>query len=224
MINHETKYWYLKNHKLFSNLNPQEVKEICLISNFKTAQKGEAIFFNHDDIQRVYTVKRGTIKIIENDADGNEIIKDILQSGDLFGQFTLDSAESNEYAVAVSERVTCCSFTVADFEYILAHNPSLALHYTKLIGFRLKRLENRYANLMFKDVRTRFRLFLADWASKEGQAQEGKILLTNYLTHQDIASLICATRQTVTQLFSEYKQQGVLDYTRNTIEIIKPLG
>ena len=72
MINHETKYWYLKNHKLFSNLNPQEVKEICLISNFKTAQKGEAIFFNHDDVQRVYTVKRGTIKIIENDADGNE--------------------------------------------------------------------------------------------------------------------------------------------------------
>ncbi|WP_044171836.1 Crp/Fnr family transcriptional regulator [Flectobacillus major] len=219
-MNHETKYWYLKNHKLFSSLNSQEVKEICLISNFKTAKKGEIIYFSHDDTQRVYTVKKGTIKIVENDADGNETIKDILQSGDLFGQFTLDDNSTDEFAVAVSDQVTCCSFKVADFESVLESNPALAIKYTKLIGFRLKRLENRYANLMFRDVRSRFLLFLKDWATKEGQKNNEGIELKNYLTHQDIASLICSTRQTVTQLFNEFKQAGILDYTRNTIQIL----
>ena len=46
-----------------------------------------------------------------------------------------------------------------------------------------------------------------------------EIILKNYLTHQDIASLICSTRQTVTALFNDLKEKGALDYTRNEIII-----
>lgn len=218
-MNLETKYWHLHNHKLMNVLSSAELKEICIISNFKTAKKGEIIYFSHDESSRVYTLKRGTIKIVEIDAKGNEIVKDILQEGDLFGQFTLTNETLDEYAVAVSDYVTCCSFRVDDFEQIIERNPSLALRYTKWMGFRLKRLENRYANLVFKDVRTRLIEFLKDWASKEGTNTKDEVTLKNYLTHQDIASLICSTRQTVTALFNDLKEKGALDYTRNEIII-----
>jgi CRP/FNR family transcriptional regulator len=58
-----------------------------------------------------------------------------------------------------------------DFEKLLEQNPQLGLSYTKWIGFRFKRLQNRYTNLMFKDVRTRFMSFMNEWASKEGTQQ-----------------------------------------------------
>lgn len=218
-MNLDTKYWHLHNHKLMSVLSSAELKEICIISNFKTAKKGEIIYFSHDESSRVYTIKRGTIKIVEIDAKGNEIVKDILQEGDLFGQFTLTNETLDEYAVAVSDYVTCCSFRMDDFENIIERNPALALRYTKWMGFRLKRLENRYANLVFKDVRTRLVEFLKDWASKEGSNTNDEVTLKNYLTHQDIASLICSTRQTVTALFNDLKEKGALDYTRNEIII-----
>ncbi len=223
LMNLETKYWHLHNHKLFNVLNSAELKEICLITNFKTAKKGEIIYFSHDESNRVYTLKRGTIKIVEIDEKGNEVVKDILQTGDLFGQFTLTNQALDEYAVAVSDYVTCCSFKLDDFERVIERNPALALQYTKWIGFRLKRMENRYANLVFKDVRARLNGFLADWASKEGTNHAHEIILKNYLTHQDIASLICSTRQTVTQLFNELKEKNILDYSRTEI-IIKNLA
>jgi CRP/FNR family cyclic AMP-dependent transcriptional regulator len=218
-MNLETKYWYLHNHKLMSILSSSELREMCIISNFKTAKKGEIIYFSHDESSRVYTLKRGTIKIVEIDAKGNEIVKDILQEGDLFGQFTLTDSNLDEYAVAVSDYITCCSFRMDDFEKIIERNPALALRYTKWIGFRLKRLENRYANLVFKDVRSRLISFLQDWASKEGTNDKNEIILKNYLTHQDIASLICSTRQTVTALFNDLKEKGILDYSRTEIII-----
>jgi len=87
------------------------------------------------------------------------------------------------------------------------------------MGFRLKRLENRYANLVFKDVRSRLISFLKDWATKEGSNNNNEIILKNYLTHQDIASLICSTRQTVTALFNDLKEKGALDYSRSEIII-----
>ena len=140
-------------------------------------------------MSRVYTLKRGTIKIVEIDQKGNEIVKDILQEGDLFGQFTLADSNLDEYAVAVSDYVTCCSFRMDDFEKVIERNPTLALQYTKWVGLRLKRMENKYANLVFKDVRTRFIGFLKDWSSNEGVTSQDEVFLKNYLTHQDIASL-----------------------------------
>jgi CRP/FNR family transcriptional regulator, cyclic AMP receptor protein len=222
-MNLETKYWHLHNHKLMNVLSSAELKEICLITNFKTAKKGEIIYFSHDETSRVYSLKRGTIKIVEIDQKGNEIVKDVLQEGDLFGQFTLADSNLDEYAVALSDYVTCCSFRMDDFEKVIERNPALALRYTKWVGLRLKRMENRYANLVFKDVRTRFIGFLKDWSLKEGTNENNEIILKNYLTHQDIASLICSTRQTVTTLFNDLKEKGVLDYTRTEI-IIKNMS
>jgi CRP/FNR family transcriptional regulator, cyclic AMP receptor protein len=221
-MNLETKYWYLRDHNLFNVLSSSELKTICLITNFKTAKKSEIILFSHDDSTRVYFLKKGTLKIVEIDEKGNEIVKDVLQKGDIFGEFTLMDTASDEYAIVVSESAICCSFKMEDFEKVLEANPQLGISYTKWMGFRFKRLQNRYSNLMFKDVRTRLLSFLNEWASKEGVNENNEVILKNYLTHQDIASLICSTRQTVTQLFNEFKEKGILDYSRSEI-ILKPI-
>ncbi len=215
----EAKYWYLHDHQLFSVLSREENRALCLIPNFKTVKKNEIIYFSHDDEQRLYTIKSGTLKIVSVDADGNETVKEILRSGDLFGQYTFDEVDENEdeYAIAISEKVVICSFKINDFENIVKSNPQLAIRYTKLVGFKLKRITNNYTNLMFKDVRTRFVLFLKDWVMKEGKGQTKDIVVKNYLTHSDIAGLICSTRQTVTMLFNELKNAGLIDYTRSEI-------
>lgn len=215
----EAKYWYLHDHQLFSVLSREENRALCLIPNFKTVKKNEIIYFSHDDEQRLYTIKSGTLKIVSVDAEGNETVKEILRSGDLFGQYTFDEVDENEdeYAIAISEKVVICSFKINDFENIVKSNPQLAIRYTKLVGFKLKRITNNYTNLMFKDVRTRFVLFLKDWVMKEGNGQTKDIVVKNYLTHSDIAGLICSTRQTVTMLFNELKNAGLIDYTRSEI-------
>jgi CRP/FNR family transcriptional regulator, cyclic AMP receptor protein len=216
----DIKYWFLHDHQLFSILSRDENRALCLIPNFKTVKKNEIIYFSQEGEQRIYTIKKGTLKIVSVDADGKETVKEILRSGDLFGEYTFDEMpdrEQDEYAIAISEKVIICSFNLKEFEEILNKNPSLAVRYTKLVGFRIKRVSNNYSNLMFKDVKTRFALFLKDWAMKEGEGQEKNVKIKNYLTHNDIAGLICSTRQTVTTLFNEFKTDGLIDYDRSEI-------
>jgi CRP/FNR family transcriptional regulator, cyclic AMP receptor protein len=225
----EAKYWYLHDHQLFSVLSREENRALCLIPNFKTVRKNEILYFSHDVEQRLYTIKSGTLKIVRVDMDGNETVKEVLRSGDLFGQYTFDEAmdeNQDEFAVAISDKVVICSFKIQDFEEILNRNPQLAVRYTKLVGFRIKRISNNYSNLMFKDVKTRFALFLKDWAIREGKGEEKDITVKNYLTHNDIAGLICSTRQTVTLLFNEFKNAGLIDYDRSEIVVhdVKKLG
>lgn len=216
----ELKYWYLRDHKLFKTLSFGQIKELCIIMGFKKAQKGEIVYFSSTDVPRIYLLKKGNLKIVAVDEDGNETIKDIIQKGDLFGELTLESdSQVNEYAKVLSDDVAICSFLMSDFEDLLLRNPSLALSYTKFVGLKLKRIKNSYSNLISKDAKTRLSLFLKDWGASEGVERNGEIVIANYLTQNDIAQIICTSRQTATQLLNEMETNGVVTYNRKEIVI-----
>ena len=216
----ELKYWYLRDHKLFWTLSMSQIKQLCIITGFKKAKKGDIIYFSSSDVPRVFLLKKGNIKIVAVDEEGNETIKDIIQKGDLFGELTLESdANSNEYAKALTDEIIICSFLLSDFEELLLQNPSLALSYTKFVGLKMKRIKNSYSNLISKDAKTRLYQFLKEWAEKEGKRTGNRVVIENYLTQNDIAQVICTSRQTATQLLNELEEKGKVYYSRKEIVI-----
>lgn len=219
-MSEELKYWYLRDHKLFWTLNGSQLKQLCVITGFKKAKKGEIIYFSSSELPRVFLLKKGNIKIVSVDEDGNETIKDIIQKGDLFGELELDSDKnSNEYAKALTDEIIICSFLLSDFENLLLEHPSLALSYTKFVGLKMKRIKNNYANLISKDAKTRLLTFLKEWAERDGRIIDNRIVIENYLTQNDIAQIICTSRQTATQLLNELEDKGILYYGRKEIII-----
>ncbi|HEY4628529.1 MAG TPA: Crp/Fnr family transcriptional regulator [Flavobacterium sp.] len=216
----DLKYWYLRDHKLFRTLSFSQVRQLCIITGFKKAKKGEVIYFSSSDVPRIFLLKKGNIKIVAVDEEGNETIKDIIQKGDLFGELTLEADEqANEYAKVLSDDVAICSFLLSDFEDLLLRNPSLALSYTKFVGLKMKRIKNSYSNLISKDAKTRMLQFLKEWAEKEGKKVNNRVVIENYLTQNDIAQIICTSRQTATQLLNEMEANGMLTYNRKEIVI-----
>lgn len=216
----ELKYWYLRDHKLFWTLSMSQIKQLCIIVGFKKAKKGDVIYFSSSDVPRIFLLKKGNIKIVSIDDDGNETIKEILQKGDLFGELSLEQdSEVNEYAKALTDEVSICSFLLSDFEDLLVRNPSLALSYTKLVGLKMKRFKNNYSNLVTKDAKTRLVTFLKDWAQKEGKREGNKFIIENYLTQNDIAQIICTSRQTATLLLNELEEKNLIYYNRKEIII-----
>jgi CRP/FNR family transcriptional regulator len=216
----ELKYWYLRDHKLFRALSFSQIKQLCIIVGFKKANKGEIIYFSDSDVPRIFLLKRGSIKIVSLDEDGNETIKDIIQKGDLFGELSLDNdIQVNEYAKVLTDEVSICSFLLSDFEDLMLRNPQLALGYTKFIGLKMKRLKNNYTNLVSKDAKTRLLTFLKEWAEKEGVFDNDKVTIENYLTQNDIAQIICTSRQTATTLLNEFVDNGIIKYNRKEIII-----
>ena len=219
-MSEELKYWYLRDHKLFWTLSMSQVKQLCIITGFKKAKKGDVIYFSSSDVPRIFLLKKGSIKIVEIDADGNETIKDIIQKGDLFGELTLENdVNSNEYAKALTDEVAICSFLMSDFENLMLQNPNLALTYTKFVGLKMKRIKNNYSNLMSKDAKTRLFTFIKEWADREGKKDGNKVVLENYLTQADIAQIIGTSRQTATQLLNEMEEKQLIFYSRKEIMI-----
>jgi len=100
------------------------------------------------------------------------------------------------------------------------NRPKLAVRYSKISGFRIRRFENRLQNILQLDVKTRLRLFVdqlftevrdsAKWFGNEAR-------IPNHLTHEEIAQLIGTSRQTVTTLLSVFREEHVFSYSRREI-------
>ena len=219
-MSEELKYWYLRDHKLFWTLSMSQIKQLCIITGYKKAKKGDIIYFSSSDVPRIFLLKKGNIKIVEVDEDGNETIKDIIQKGDMFGELTLESDKSsNEYAKALTDEVAICSFLMSDFENLMLQYPNLALTYTKFVGLKMKRIKNNYSNLISKDAKTRLYTFIKEWAEREGKREGNKVTIENYLTQADMAQIIGTSRQTATQLLSEMEEKQLIIYGRKEILI-----
>jgi len=218
MAGDESQFW-IKNYDLWCQLSDDVYNELKVQHSVIEVPKGEYIYFEAYKHNKVYFVKEGTIKIGYIDDDGNEKVKEIIQKGELFGQFSLErNSLHGEFAQAYKNDVSICAFTIDDFEKLLKNRPDLAIKYSKQVGAKLRNIENRLVNLLNKDVKTRLIHFLWQLVEQNlGENTAEGFCMPNYLTHEDIASLIGSSRQTVTTMINELETEGILSYNRQEI-------
>jgi len=219
----ETRYIYLKSNSLFKELDETKLMELSTVIKVHNVYRGESISYGDGDYTKIYFVVKGKVKIAESNDMGDELIKDILSEGDFFGDLSLDGNLSfDEYAEVLTANTIVCSFKVSDFKRVLQGNPHIALGYANKVSRKLRKLENRHADLVFRDAKSRLIHFIKYWARMDGSLINNKIVLPNYLTHNDIAGFISTSRQSVNTLLNELRDSGMLFYNRKKIELNDP--
>ncbi|MBI1782457.1 MAG: Crp/Fnr family transcriptional regulator [Sphingobacteriales bacterium] len=219
----EIKYMYLKQHTLTNGLSEGQIMEFCDRGKLRQVKKGESIYLAEGYDDRIYLLLKGKVKVSEVDDSGGELIKEILTEPDVFGDVSLNgNISEDEFAEALTENTVVLSFKSADFKQVMQGNPVLAMNFATQVTGKFRRLESRHSNLVFKDAKGRLLSFFKDWAKREGSMKGDKIVLNNYLTHNDIAGIISTSRQSVTTLLNELRDTGFLFYNRKRIEINAP--
>ncbi|MBS4065656.1 MAG: Crp/Fnr family transcriptional regulator [Chitinophagaceae bacterium] len=211
----------IRNYNLWAHISDEEYEELDLVHHFIEAPKGEYVYFDSHNLNKLYFLKGGMIKIGHIDNEGKEVIKEIIREGEIFGQFTLEKNNLNgEFAQAYKSDVSLCAFNIEDFEKLLKKKPEIAFYFSKQVGQKLHKLQNRLLNLLNKDVKTRLLNFLIMLAQEEGETVDGdSYIIHNFLTHEDMAQLIASSRQTVTTMLNHMETKGLVTVSRQQIKI-----
>jgi len=212
----ETNLWHLENFNLLKALSLMEKMKMAKKIKDRLLKKNEYIFFPEDPSSSIFFLKKGRVKIGTYSDDGKEIIKTILDPGEIFGEMSLvGEGKRKDFAMALDNDVTICAMNMTDMEEMMENNSRLGMKVTKLIGFRLQKTERRLESLIFKDARTRIVDFIIDMGNEKGKAIGKEILVKHNLTHMDIANLTATSRQTVTTILNELKEKDLIHLERN---------
>ena len=177
----------------------------------KNAEKNEIIFFSESEVQKIFILKVGTVKICREDENGKEIITEMLTQGDIFGH--INSKRNNqEYAKVLSDQVKLCFFEAPNFLNVLKNNLTLSIKYADTVNEKLISFQQKYEDLIFKDVDTRVTDFFKVYAKHHGKQKGNTVEMEMLLNHQDIADYTASSRQSVTTIINRLSEKGKIIY------------
>jgi len=216
----DTTLLLLRDFDVFEHITDEEYVELGLVHNYLEAASGEYIYFPYQNRNKLYFTKAGFIKLGYIDEAGNEVIKEIIQKGEVFGQLTLEkNNDRDEFAQAYKADVSLCAFTMEDFIRLLQRKPQMAIAFSFQLGNKLRKVENRLLNILNKDVKSRLVQLLLQLAADNKSISGNQAVIDKFLTHDDIAKLIGSSRQTVTSTLNQFEKQELITISKKQILI-----
>jgi CRP/FNR family transcriptional regulator, cyclic AMP receptor protein len=214
------KLWYLKRCDLFERLTPEQAEHLEGRAVMRRFGKGEIIYVPSDLARSVLVVASGRVKIKGVTPDGKEIIYAFIEPGELFGELALvDESPRDEFAEAL-EPSEILAIARDDLFALMAARPDISLGITKLLGLRRKRIETRLRNIMFRSNRQRVLGVLLELLDSYGEQLGPNWQIQLRLSHQELASLIGATRETVTIVLGQLQLEGLIRVKRRCITVL----
>ena len=218
------KLWYLKHIRLFDGISPSDMQEMEKITRMEEVKRRQPLYLPGDPSSSVYLLKKGRVKIANTAPSGKEVTFEILEPGEVFGELeVLEDTPRSTSAEALDDTLICV-IPRKKFDQYLAMHPNVTVKLTKLIGLRLRKIQSRVEDLVFRDVPARLAHLLLELRKNDGIPERQGIRLKVKLTHQEMANLIGCSRETVSTIIGQFRDQGLLQIDGRTLIILNEKG
>lgn len=200
----------------FGPLAPEILRGIASTGVVRSYPKNAVLINEGDGGDSLYIVLSGRVKVYSSNPAGREVVIAFHGPGEYLGEMSLDGSPRSASVVTL-EPTTCALVTRASFrEFILAH-PEFALHLIERLIQRVRVTTESVKSLALSDVYGRLVKLLLALAVE----RDGKLIVPEKLTQQDIAERVGASRDMISRLLKDLVAGGYLDVSDRTITVLK---
>ena len=205
---------FLATVPLFNGLDRTELEKFAEVTREKSYPKGSVILFEDDPGDSLFVVREGRVKVVLIGEDGREVILGVLGVGEYFGELSLIDDRPRSAHVIAMEDSNLLVLRREDFRKRVESSPSVAWSLLTELSRRLRRADDKIGGLVLLDVPGRIARLLLDLAEESGTNAIEKTL-----THQTIAQMIGASRETVSRAMKDFQDAGWITVERRRIAI-----
>ena len=214
------KLWYLKRFNLFESIDQEEMESISKMVVDNQVRKKQPVYLAGDPSENLYFLKEGRVKITRVDESGKEITLTLLEPGEVFGELGLFDDSPRETTAIALEDSLICMMRRSDFEKLMSNKPELSFKLSKLMGLKLRHIENRIDELIFSDVPTRLARLLLRLVDQHPRLTRQGMRINIKLSQQELANLIGATREMTSSVLNSFKKDELIDIQEKFIYIL----
>lgn len=212
------KLWYLSQINIFEEMSMHDLEKIDEMV-MSTVKKGELISKPGKDNQVLFLLKKGKVRLFKISPDGQQFTSGILGDGNIFGEIETFSTGTSDVYIDALEEVTLCALKKDDFKQLILNNPKLALKMIQVLTDRIRESDKFLEQLAVGDLKSRIIYLLVKLAEKFGTVKEKWIVLNIALTHQELANMVGATRESVSVVLSQLSKNEQIKTARKKISI-----
>ena len=213
-----------REDRLFCNLPPPVMQRLAAITSPSSYPKGATLFVEGQVSRGVFILCSGRVKLSATSADGKTLIVRIADQGEVLGLPATVTGKPYELTAEVVEPTQANFITRQEFLNFLREQGEVGLRVAQQLGetYHSAIAEMRTIGLSHS-VGEKLARFLLDLSAGHDSGK-GEVRVTLTLTHEEIAQMIGASRETVTRLFGEFKKKQLLQVKGSTLIIKDKAG
>lgn len=200
---------------LFKDLSDKDLALINDLAIDKHVTKGNVVLTEGEVGDSLYAIISGRVKVFIGDEDGREIILKILGAGDFFGEMSMIDKQPRSASVSTLENSTFKVLSHTAFETAVEKAPRIATLVMQALAKRLRDADRKISTLALMDVYGRVANTLLELAI----TTNGKLVVGEKLSQQDIANMVGASREMVNRILKDLSDRGYISVEAKTITI-----
>lgn len=183
----------------------------------RKVEKGEFLFRPEEYAEHIFILNNGRIRVASQGQNGKEVTKMIAGKGDLIGEGGLvGNPYYGDYAMALEDSAVKV-IVREDFQCKMENQPTLALWVTRQIADRMNYFNKRLESMVFQDAQSRIVDCLLHMVEHQGERVGYEWVVRQFITHQEIANLTATSRQTVTSVLNDLRNEGLIKFNRRRL-------
>ena len=204
-----------------ARMAPQKAMEDPLAflpcSSIAEFRKGRLIYNQDQPSASIYLVIEGKVKVSRMGDEGRQVVVDIYQPDEFFGESALLNLPHRSEQAAAFENTRLMAWSAAEIEDMVAKRPRLAVALLQIMAQRSIDFTQRIESLSVDNIARRLARSLIRFAGRLGTGVENGSDRMAPLTHELLAQYVGTSREIVTHYMNQFRKQGYLQYSRRGI-------
>ena len=216
---HQEKRQIFERHLLFGKLSASEIDSLIGYSRVERYPSGREIFAKGAPGQSLVAVLRGSIKISSLSNEGKEIVFNIINAGEIFGEIAvLDGEERSADATAMTD----CELLVLnrrDFLHLLENRADLCMIMLRILCQRLRQTSEQVEDVMFRHLEWRLAKRLLHLAESVGLHGLQSTSVELHVSQRELGNMAGGSRESVNKILQNWHRQGLIDLGKASVFI-----
>jgi CRP-like cAMP-binding protein len=204
-------------HFLISTIPEGALDDLVKFTTVARFEPHRVIFSKGDAGDCLYGILSGRVRIYSNSAEGAEIMLNVMEEGELFGEIALLDGSTRTASAAAMEQADLLRIHRAHFLPYVKANPDLILAMLTLLCQRLRWTSSVIEDAAFLTFPARMAKRLLVLAEHYRRPHEHDVTVP--LSQHDLGSMVGASRETINKQLALWRSAGIVDTGRGSIVI-----
>ena len=202
-------------------LAPQKALEDPLAhlpcSSIVEYKKGQMIYNQDQPCTSIFLIIEGKIKVSRLADDGHQVVVDMYQPDEFFGESALLNLPHRGEQATALENTKLMAWSTAEIEDIITKRPRLAVALLQILVQRTIDFTHRIESFSVDNIARRLARSLIRFSERLGRVEEDGSVRMAPFTHELLSQYVGTSREIVTHYMNQFRRQGYLKYSRKEI-------
>lgn len=204
-----------------AKLSRPSLEAVAKASTRMNFENGELIYTEGERATGAYIVLRGKVKLVANSSDGKALILRIARPGEMISLSAALSERGNDTSAEAVEPTAVLFIAAANLNHLMEATPDMAFHLAQELSLEYSLLCQELSTLgLQRSAMSRLAKLLVGM-TENAPSRQGIVASTCPLTHEEMAQMIGTSRETVTRLLHDLRDNGVATVKNEILTINK---